>query len=75
MSKKYEQTSAEIDKALRTGSVSPRIDWVELRNNFFNECTNECTTETLREESGKNVNIAPHDLFEWFKREITEYVG
>jgi len=53
------------------GSVSPRIDWVELRNNFFNECT----TETPREELGKKVNIAPHDLFEWFKREILEYVG
>ena len=51
-------------------SVSPRIDWVELRNNFFNECA----TET-REELGKKVNIAPHDLFEWFKREILEYVG
>jgi hypothetical protein len=71
MSKKYEQTSAEVDKALRIGSVSPRIDWDELRNNFFNECT----TETPREDSGKKVNIPPHDLFEWFKREISEYVG
>lgn len=52
--------------------VSPRIiDWKEMRNNFFNECT----TETPREESGKKVNMAPHDLFEWFKREISEYVG
>jgi len=52
--------------------VSPRIiDWKEIRNNFFNECT----TETPREESGKKVNMAPHDLFEWFKREISEYVG
>lgn len=55
-----------------TASDSPRIiDWKELRNNFFNECT----TETHREESGKKVNMAPHDLFEWFKREISEYVG
>lgn len=72
MSKKREQTSAEVDKALRIGSVSPRIiDWKELRNNFFNECT----TETPREESGKKVNMAPHNLFEWFKREISVYVG
>lgn len=70
MIKKHEQTAAEVDKALRTCSDSPRIDWVELRNNFFKECT----TETPREESGKKVNIAPHDLFEWFKREISEYV-
>lgn len=47
------------------------IDWKEMRNNFFNKCT----TETTREESGKKVNMAPHDLFEWFKREISEYVG
>ena len=58
-------------KKNRLGGVSPRIDWVKLRNNFFNECT----TETPREESGKKVNMAPHDLFEWFKREISEYVG
>jgi hypothetical protein len=61
----------DVDVALRQPPVSPRIDWVELRNNFFNECT----TETPREEIGKKVNMAPHDLFEWFKREISEYVG
>ena len=51
--------------------VIPRIDWDDLRNNFFNECT----TETPREEAEKKVNMAPHDLFEWFRREISEYVG
>lgn len=47
------------------------INWTELRNAFFKECT----TETPREESGKKVNIAPHDLFEWFKKEILEYIS
>ena len=61
----------EYDYGTRIGSVSKHIDWVELRNNFFNECT----TETPREEYGKKVNMAPHDLFEWFKRGISEYVG
>lgn len=65
-------TSEAQAQLLRLFSVSPRIiDWKEMRNNFFNECT----TQTPREESGKKVNMAPHDMFEWFKREITEYVG
>jgi len=51
--------------------ISSRVDWAKLRDKFFNECT----TETPREEFGKKVNMSPHDLFEWFKREISEYVG
>jgi len=67
-----ELTLEEVKNNAPLHSVSPRIiDWKEMRNNFFNECT----TETPREESGKKVNMAPHDLFEWFKREISEYVG
>ena len=67
------KTALEMaDYVIRLTNVSPRvIDWEEMRNNFFNECT----TETPRKESGKKVNMAPHDMFEWFKREITEYVG
>jgi hypothetical protein len=69
--KKEQNSNEPINPALRIGDVRQRIDWVEIRNNFFNECT----TETPREEIGKKVNMAPHDLFEWFKREISEYVG
>ncbi len=43
------------------------INWGELRKEFFDECT----TMTPREESGKKVNLAPHDMFEWFKRKIS----
>jgi len=68
--KKRMNSDKPKNPAFRVGDVSPRIDWVELRNNFFNECT----TETPREESGKKANMTPHDLFEWFKREILEYV-
>lgn len=39
------------------------IDWKSLRQRFFKECT----TETPRENEMKKVNVAPHDLFEWFK--------
>jgi len=47
-----------------------RIDWNELRTNFFNECT----TEMPRELNLKKVSLEPRDLFEWFKKEISEYV-
>jgi transposase len=34
----------------------------ELRDKFFKEWT----TETPRENEHKKVNLAPHDMFEWF---------
>lgn len=71
MVKNFIDSRNVVNKNFVLADISPRIDWAELRNNFFNECT----TETPREESGKKVNMAPHDLFEWFKREISEYVG
>jgi hypothetical protein len=41
------------------------FDWNELRDSFFFNCT------TFKEAKKNNtlcrVNIAPHDLFEWFK--------
>lgn len=37
------------------------IDWRKLREDFFNECVEE-----------KRICIAPHDLFEWFKRKLLE---
>jgi hypothetical protein len=69
--KKEQNSNEPINPALLIGDVRPSIDWAELRNNFFNECT----TETPRGGIGKKINMAPHDLFEWFKREISEYVG
>ena len=47
---------------------SKRIEWNELRENFFNENTDV--------EKGKlpKINITPHHLFEWFKKEINEYL-
>ena len=46
------------------------INWNKIRNKFFNECT----TQTPREENRKKINIAPHDMFEWFKSAVSVYV-
>lgn len=47
---------------------SKQIDWNKLREEFFNECT-----DNIYCNDGNNklvVNIAPHDLFMWFKNKI-----
>lgn len=39
------------------------INWTELRNRFYDECT---------KKDGRmiKIDLAPHDLFEWFKNKI-----
>jgi len=41
-------------------------DWNKLRDKFFKECTDKEKYPDLV----PTVNIAPHDLFEWFKRQF-----
>lgn len=43
------------------------IDWKELRKKFFDECTDHIEKDGIKYPL---VNIAPNDLFEWFKKEI-----
>ena len=43
------------------------INWDELRTSFFNECTDKSFGLS-------KVTLAPHDLFEWFKKEVMEFV-
>lgn len=43
-----------------------KINWDKLRTNFFNECTDD-------HEGLKKIALAPHDLFEWLKKEVMEY--
>ena len=47
-----------------------KIDWKEIRENYFKECT----TITPSEPGLKKVNMSAHNLFEWFKAEIEEYL-
>lgn len=43
-------------------------DWAKLRENFFKECTEEY--ETQRCVVGTRISLAPHDLFQWFLKNI-----
>lgn len=49
-------------------NLTPSVPWQELRKKFFKECTfaNEYAPGM------KKVSVAPHDLFEWFKKNIEE---
>lgn len=46
------------------------IDWTQLRIKFFAECTDQ--TDGLVGKMGelRKINIAPHNLFEWFKKNL-----
>ena len=49
------------------------MDWKKLREKYFNECV---SSRTVKDETGTFtdyhmwIQIAPHDLFEWFKLNI-----
>jgi len=57
-------------KALHIDSVSQRIDFEKLRQDYFKECVDKANGK-----SKLYVCLAPHDLFEWFRKEILEYGG
>lgn len=42
------------------------MNWAELRKRFFNECTKNDSMDGRMVK----IDIAPHDLFEWFKNQI-----
>lgn len=48
---------------------NPPLDWTILRQKYFSDCTvkDSVNGQKLR------IDYAPHDLFEWFKREIQGY--
>lgn len=39
-----------------------------LRDRFFKECTGDVYDDPTTELIYKRVELAPHDLFEWFKK-------
>jgi hypothetical protein len=43
------------------------MDWDKLREKYFEECTEKDNTGIPR------VNLHPHNLFEWFKRNISDH--
>lgn len=40
------------------------MDWTKIRKDFFSECVDTLDSSTCR------INMAPHDLFEWFRNRI-----
>lgn len=45
-----------------------KADWKQLREKFFNECTDAQPYINFRDNL--KVSMAPHDLFEWFKKAL-----
>lgn len=54
--------------------VSPttKIDWDALREKFFDECVDMMPKDRQPNVTMPKVNKAPHDLFEWFKKQLPE---
>jgi hypothetical protein len=46
------------------------IDWDKLRKEFFEECTEKVGGINLL-----MINMAPHDMFEWIKKKVTEQIN
>lgn len=51
------------------------MNWQKLREKYFKECVSERIIIDMFGNENKylTVCVAPHDLFEWFKREIKNY--
>lgn len=46
--------------------------WKELRKKYFDECTFKLSGE-IKDILLPKVSMNPHDLFEWFKKEIEKF--
>ena len=44
-----------------------------LRDRFFDECTDYKYKDVTTENTLKIVCLAPHDLFEWFKKNMMKH--
>lgn len=50
---------------LATSAKPAQVDWDKLKEGFFNYCTCKYS------DGLPKVNIAPHNLFEWFKMQLS----
>lgn len=55
-----------LEESPATPSLPVAPDWTVIRNSFFLECT-------AQNSIVPKVDMAPHDLFEWFKNAVSEY--
>jgi hypothetical protein len=51
------------------------MNWIKLRKKYFKECVSERISIDIFGNENKDLAVCvhPHDLFEWFKREIKNY--
>ena len=47
------------------------IDFNKLRDEFFAECVDKRAFCEIGESFDRVVSLAPHDMFEWFKKKLT----
>jgi hypothetical protein len=70
MANTQKSTSKVTTEQCNKHIVSHRIDFEKLRQAYFNECVDKTNGK-----SKLHVCLAPHDLFEWFRKELLEYGG
>jgi hypothetical protein len=56
-----------FEKAKKYDEIESKIDWKKIRNDYFNECTYR---QFPINKNSVKINMAPHDLFEWFKSKV-----
>ena len=69
---KYNILKSELSalESQEVEGVGNNIDWDTLRNNYFSDCiSNRGFLKT------PSFDIAPHDLFEWFKEKINKKIN
>lgn len=49
-----------------SGSLPHQVDWVVLRQKYFSDCVVKDSVDGLK----LRIDFAPHDLFQWFKKEV-----
>ena len=47
-------------------------DWTKLREQYFRDCTHRPMPTSTNTGGTLKINMAPHDLFEWFKKNINK---
>jgi hypothetical protein len=69
---KFVVEQLEFEKQLSPKADEEKLsgvrDWKKLREEYFNDCV-------VKDSVDRNkirIDYAPHDLFEWFKRKLSE---
>ena len=61
----------DLDKVIQYAESKNPIDFNKLRDEFFAECVDKRAFCEIGESFDRVVSLAPHDLFEWFKKKLT----